>query len=86
MKSQHKIYCLILVIIFFFLIMMGVWAIDIGVTGTENDLSITNGWWTRDPCQQYHIGLLLVIIGTLLLVILSMCLIVVSPEKKEVKK
>jgi len=61
--------------------MLGIWAIDIGITGMANNLQATNGWWIRDACQQYHIGLFLVGIGTLCLTMLVISLIMIFPIK-----
>ncbi len=39
---------------------LGLWCIDVGVAGMiAGKGMITNGWWTRTPVQQYHIGLIL---------------------------
>ena len=48
-----------------FFICSGLWAIDIGASGMSlQEAGIntytTNGWWVREPIQQYHIGLWLV--------------------------
>lgn len=64
----------------FMFIMLGVWAIDIGVSGIainaqhpNLDIIATNGWWTRQPVQQYHIGLWLVGIGVI--IIINICIV-----------
>ena len=73
MKELGQITVLIIIILGLFFVMLGLWAIDIGVSGMMNGFSVTNGWdWgTRTPIQQYHIGLWLVGIGTLLSVVSS---------------
>ena len=73
MKGLRQISVLTAVILGLFFVMLGLWAIDIGVSGMMNGFSVTNGWdWgTRTPIQQYHIGLWLVGIGTLLSVVSS---------------
>lgn len=60
-------------IIGLYFIMLGLWTIDIGVSGMINNSPVTNGWdWgTRSAVQQYHIGLWLVGIGALISVISS---------------
>ena len=73
MKELGQITVLIIIILGLFFVMLGLWAIDIGVSGMVSGFSVTNGWdWgTRTPIQQYHIGLWLVGIGTLLSVVSS---------------
>lgn len=53
--------------------MIGLWTIDIGVSGIATEpflkeghkISATNGWWSRTPAQEYHLGIWLVIAGIL---------------------
>ena len=73
MSGLRQITVLAVIILGFFFVMMGLWAIDIGVSGMVSGFSVTNGWdWgTRTAVQQYHIGLWLVGIGTLLSVVSS---------------
>ncbi|RKX50046.1 MAG: hypothetical protein DRP38_01810 [Thermotogae bacterium] len=74
MSGLRQITVLAVIILGFFFVMMGLWAIDIGVSGMVSGFSVTNGWdWgTRTAVQQYHIGLWLVGIGTLLSVMSSL--------------
>jgi len=56
---------------------MGLWAVDIGISGMLNtDGFITNGWFVREPTQQYHIGLWFIEIGITLIAIVSFVLVV----------
>jgi len=73
MKGLRQLTVLTVIILGLFFVMLGLWAIDIGVSGMISGFSVTNGWdWgTRTPVQQYHIGLWLVGIGTLLSVMSS---------------
>jgi hypothetical protein len=48
-------------LLFFF--MLGVWTIDISVGAMNVGGKLSNGWWTRDPFVQYHIGLYMAIIS-----------------------
>lgn len=74
MKKITQVATLSVVVLGFFFIMIGLWAIDIGVSGMANGFSVTNGWeWgTRAAIRQYHIGLWLVGIGALLSVMSSL--------------
>lgn len=53
----------------FYFIMVGVWIIDVSVGALLTGHSLTTGWWIVEPMQQYHKGLMLVMIGGLMLFI-----------------
>lgn len=50
---------------------IGWWSLDIGTSAmvasarTGAEVKGTNGFWTRNPIQQYHLGLLVSILSTL---------------------
>lgn len=55
-------------------IMIGIWTIDISVSAQslcDPDIIMTNGWWARDPIQQYHLGLYLTILASFMLIMAS---------------
>ena len=66
-RNKERTFLNVTMIVIF--IMIGLWTIDIGVSGmvlTESTgvmISASNGWWVRSSAQQYHIGLYMVIIG-----------------------
>jgi len=56
---------------------LGLWAIDISVAAmtvaqtTGLKVTVTSGWWTRDPLLHYHIGIYLVQISSTILAIIA---------------
>lgn len=75
--EEKKAIILILSFASIFFIVSGLWAIDIGASGMALKSSgiqvyASNGWWVREPIQQYHIGLWLVGIFSLI-----QCLLIV---------
>jgi hypothetical protein len=78
-----EIMCLTIAI---FVICLGMWAIDVGVSGMlmEAQMGVEiyagNGWQFRRAVQQYHMGLYLVIAGMFLMIWL--CVVVVVDKHK----
>ena len=73
---------IILLLVGFSLVMLGVWTVDVSTSAMLNqaqlknhdihvDAVATSGWWQRDLMTQYHIGLYLIIFGSLFLVTAS---------------
>jgi len=64
-----------------FLIISGLWAVDIGASGMiiESQIGVPitagNGWTFRSSMQQYHIGLYIIAAGMFMLVVLAFALI-----------
>lgn len=60
MNNLTKRVAWVLAVLFgLFVFMLGIWAVDIGVSAMSAGDRVVNGWWTRDPVQHYHIGLYL---------------------------
>ncbi len=64
-ENQLKIILISLWFLCMFMILSGLWAIDIGVSGMVYhargfETWVTNGIWSRSPLLQYHIGLWLI--------------------------
>ncbi|MFP4006365.1 MAG: hypothetical protein ACLFUR_06640 [Candidatus Hadarchaeia archaeon] len=60
MNNLTKRVAWVLAVLFgLFVFMLGIWAVDIGVSAMSAGGRVVNGWWTRDPVQHYHIGLYL---------------------------
>ena len=63
-----------LIILGVFLVVVGLWCVDIGVSGmvltagSNLNVEVTNGFFSRSSCQQYHAGLWLVAAGMFMLV------------------
>lgn len=74
---MKKRFCIFLICTLIFTTTLGLWCIDIGYSGmvtqaqVDTDLSITNGFWTRPSIQQYHIGMMMVIVSMISLAGLS---------------
>lgn len=69
--------------------MMGLWAVDIGVSGMvinaqhpNLNVMAINGWFVREPVQQYHIGLWLIGIGMIIIINISILSIVYLGGRK----
>jgi NADH:ubiquinone oxidoreductase subunit 3 (subunit A) len=81
-KEHLQIFYLLFLFLGIFFVMLGIWAIDIGVSGmvlnAQYSLNIvaTNGWWSRDPCVQYHIGLYFVMFGIIITILVAISSIV----------
>ena len=81
--EEKRAIILILSFASIFFIVSGLWAIDIGASGialksSGMNIITTNGWWIREPIQQYHIGLWLVGIFSLiqcLLIVLALFMV-----------
>ena len=50
-----------------FLLMLGVWAIDVGAGCMAGACGLSNGWVNANPTQHYHIGIVLVISAGMIL-------------------
>ena len=74
-QKQIRFVLLCLAVTSIVFIGLGMWAIDIGVSGMVNDLPCTNGFFTRDSIQQYHIGLWMVGISSVLMTMILICTI-----------
>ena len=85
----------IMLLVGFSLILIGVWTVDVSISGMLTQAQLekigihaegvaTSGWWQRDLMLQYHIGLYLIIFGSLFLVTASIYWIV--PKEKKEKK
>ena len=89
-KDTLLIVELIVVLLCFFIIMVGLWAVDIGVSGmiykaqTGVELLAGNGYEFRNACQQYHNGLYLVFAGIILLCIL--CFFIITDKRYRLDK
>ncbi|RKX50677.1 MAG: hypothetical protein DRP25_05125 [Thermotoga sp.] len=86
---------LIFLLVGFSLVMLGVWTVDVSVSGMLTQAQLekhgihaegvaTSGWWERSPLLQYHIGLYLIIAGSLFLISASIYWLV--PKEMEQKK
>ena len=86
---------LIFLLVGFSLVMLGVWTVDVSVSGMLTQAQLekhgihaegvaTSGWWQRDLMTQYHIGLYLIIAGSLFLISASIYWLV--PKEKKEKK
>ena len=76
-----------------YIIVLGLWSLDIGASamilnaqlksnGIDSTIIAGNGWQFNDACQQYHVGMYLVIAGMLLLSLLCIVLCVNQRKKK----
>jgi hypothetical protein len=80
-KKQRVFYVSIAAIALLIVIMTSIWTIDIAVSAmiiqpdTTTNISLTNGFFIRDPMKAYHMGLWGVIMGTFLFVMLMMYVI-----------
>ena len=99
-KKMQKAYLplpdkLIFLLVGFSLVMLGIWTVDVSVSGMLTQAQLekhgihaegvaTSGWWQRDLMTQYHIGLYLIIAGSLFLISASIYWIV--PKEKKEKK
>ncbi|RLF43425.1 MAG: hypothetical protein DRN18_00100 [Thermoplasmata archaeon] len=84
----------IMLIVGFSLVLVGVWTVDVSMSGMLNqaqlknhgihvDAVATSGWWQRDLMLQYHISLYLIIFGSLFLVTASIYWIVPKERRNE---
>jgi len=71
-KNQALIKFSFLLILVICLVMfdLGMWCVDIGVSGMMLGKPVESGFWTRDPKQEYHIGLWLLGVGSVLLALM----------------
>jgi len=89
---------LIFLLVGFSLVMLGVWTVDVSVSGMLTQVQLekhgihaegvaTSGWWERSSLLQYHIGLYLIIAGSLFLISASIYWLVPKEmgQKKEKK-
>src|SRR4030042_3502774 len=89
-KRQTELLLFYFTTVFSVIAVIGLWAIDIGASGMviESkygiDITATNGYWAREPIQQYHIGLWLVGVSiTVLSSFVILCFMVLGPGKEE---
>jgi len=69
MQVNPQAILLIVVMTGLIMVIGGMWAVDIGVSAMGFEGTVTNGWWSRPPVQQYHIGLMSIGVGSLILAI-----------------
>ena len=79
MKTKYAIHKLISLI---FIFCIGLWTIDIGVSGIVTGNNVTTLVGIRSPADQYHIGLLICISSFLFLTFLTIKLLNIQ-EKNE---
>lgn len=89
MKIKHiKIILLSYTMLSCFMIMTGLWAIDIGASGMSleakygTSFKAMNGLFSREPILQYHMGLWLVGISSFMLSIIVIIVIMNWKEKE----
>lgn len=58
-------------ILLVFVLISGLWAIDVSVGAIDSGCGLTNGWYWKEPVKVYHLGLFLVMLSGLLLAVLS---------------
>jgi hypothetical protein len=81
LKKIHKFGIIFIAMTCISMIGIGIWSVDIGVSGMRIGRETTSGYWDRDSIQQYHLGLYLIEISTLLLVSLIIFAVIWRDEK-----
>jgi len=69
-RRQVFIFSFSLLIFLYTFILFGLWSVDIGVSGMLIDGSSVSGFsFVRSPVQQYHLGLVVLVVSSFLLVL-----------------